>query len=364
MRIDYVITGLDIGGAEYQVVSLLERLAKNGHTMRLISLIPPSSAILIERISATGVPLLSLDMRSSKDLPLALLRLCKILRQTKPDIVHSHMVHANIITRLARLFLPSLKIISTAHNTHEGGKFRDWAYRLTNPLCQLNTTISDTATHRFTNENVLPRQNTRTVFNGIDTDKFFPQASKKMTSSPFCWLAVGRLVEQKDYPTLIKAFTLIPNSKLLIAGQGPLDITLFQQVKYYGLEDRIEFIGLSDDTSSLYRQADGFVLSSAWEGYGLVVAEAMSSELPVVVTDSGGPREIVGSDGRTGLIVPIKDPLALASAMIAIEEMPSIERHKMGVFGRVRIREHFSLNEIVTQWEHLYIELKNKKNLL
>lgn len=359
MQIDYVITGLDIGGAEYQVVSLLERLAQKGHQMRLISLTPPSSAIFIERLAAAGVPLLSLEMKSIKDLPLALLRLCKILRQSKPDIVHAHMVHANLLTRLTRLFLPSLQIISTAHNTHEGGKFRDWAYRLTNPLSQINTTISEAATHRFTNENVLPRHNTCTVFNGIDTDRFTPPAIKKAAAFPFCWLAVGRLVEQKDYPTLIQAFTHIPNSKLLIAGKGPLDITLKKLVKYYGIEERVKFIGLCDDTAHLYQQVDGFVLSSAWEGYGLVVAEAMSSELPVVVTDSGGPREIVGSDGTSGLIVPIKNPLALASALVSIEEMPSHERDKMGAIARVRIQKKFSLNEIVTQWENIYTELKN-----
>ncbi|WP_223272859.1 MULTISPECIES: glycosyltransferase [Serratia] len=360
MQIDYVITGLEIGGAEYQVVSLLERLVQKGHQMRLISLTPPSSAVFIGRLAAAGVPLISLEMKSAKDLPLALLRLCKILRQSKPDIVHAHMVHANLLTRLARLFLPSLKIISTAHNTHEGGKLRDWAYRLTNPLCQINTTISEAATHRFTNENVLPQHNTYTVFNGIDTDRFMPPTIKKVTTSPFCWLAVGRLVEQKDYPTLIQAFTHISSGKLLIAGQGPLDATLKQLVKHYGIEDRVEFIGLSDDTAQLYRQVDGFVLSSAWEGYGLVVAEAMSSELPVVVTDSGGPREIVGSDGSSGLIVPIKDPLALANALISIEKMPAHEREKMGAIARTRIQEKFSLNEIVTQWENIYTELKNK----
>jgi glycosyltransferase involved in cell wall biosynthesis len=359
MRIDYVITGLEIGGAEYQVVSLLEKLTQKGHQMRLISLIAPSSVVFIERLAAAGVPLLSLEMRSAKDLPLALLRLCKLLRQKKPDIVHAHMVHANLLARLARFFLPSLKVISTAHNTHEGGKLRDWAYRLTNPLSQLNTTISEAATHRFTHEKVLPQHNTLTVFNGIDTDKFAPPLKRKPTTSPFCWLAVGRLVEQKDYPTLIQALTHMSNSKLLIAGQGPLNTALLQQVKDYGLEERIEFVGLCDDTALLYRQVDGFVLSSAWEGYGLVVAEAMASELPVVVTDSGGPREIVGNDGTSGLIVPIKDPLSLAEAMVSIEEMADDERKKMGADARIRIQNKFSLNEIVIQWENIYTELKN-----
>ncbi|HGM7715690.1 TPA: glycosyltransferase [Serratia marcescens] len=104
MRIDYVITGLEIGGAEYQVVTLLEQLAKRGHQVRLISLTPPSSAIFVDRLSAAGIPLHGLGMRSGKDLPLALFRLRRELRRSRPDVVHSHMVHANLLARLVRLF--------------------------------------------------------------------------------------------------------------------------------------------------------------------------------------------------------------------------------------------------------------------
>lgn len=359
MRIDYVITGLEIGGAEYQVVALLEQLAQRGHQMRLISLTPPSSAVFIERLAAAGIPLCSLGMRSGKDLPQALLRLRKELQRSQPDIVHSHMVHANLLTRLARLLMPSLKIVCTAHNTHEGGKLRDWAYRLTNPLSQMNTTISEAATRRFVGEKVFPISNTRTIPNGIDTDKFTPERVRETHVGPFRWLAVGRLVEQKDYPTLISAFSQLPESQLLIAGKGPLLDALRLQVKQTGLEDRVEFLGVRDDIDKLYRQVDGFVLSSEWEGYGLVVAEAMASELPVVVTDSGGPGEIVGPEGINGLLVPIKNPEALAQAMASVEAMRPQERQNLGSAARERVKYKFSLNHIVTQWEHVYAELKN-----
>lgn len=357
MRIDYVITGLEIGGAEYQVVALLEQLAQRGHQLRLISLTPPSSAVLVDRLMAMGIPVYSLGMLSGRDLPLALLRLRKALLLSRPDVVHSHMVHANLLTRLVRLLIPSLKIVCTAHNTHEGGKLRDWAYRLTNPLSQMNTTISEAATRRFTGEKVFPTSNTRTIHNGIDTDKFAPGDVRKPYVGPFRWLAVGRLVEQKDYPTLISALGKLTNSQLLIAGKGPLLGTLQRQVKLAGLEARVQFLGIQNNIDKLYRQVDGFVLSSEWEGYGLVVAEAMASELPVVATDSGGPGEIIGTEGINGLLAPIKDPDALAQAMILVESMSPIERQNLGRAARQRIKDKFSLTQIVTQWEHLYMEL-------
>ncbi|MBN5366010.1 glycosyltransferase [Serratia marcescens] len=360
MRIDYVITGLEIGGAEYQVVTLLEKLAERGHQVRLISLIPPTSAVFVDRLATAGVPLHDLGMRSGKDLPLALLRLRKELLRNRPDVVHSHMVHANLLARLVRLFTPSLKLVCTAHNTHEGGKIRDWAYRLTNPLSQLNTTISEAATRRFIGERVFKARNTRTIPNGIDTAKFSP--GKEHSASlerPFRWLAVGRLVEQKDYPTLIAAFGKLSDSQLLIAGQGPLLEALQRQVEQAGLEKRIEFLGVRNDIEQLYRQVDGFVLSSEWEGYGLVVAEAMASELPVVVTNSGGPGEIIGNTGENGLLVPIKDPEALANAMASIERMSLQDRRHLGQHARCRVKEKYALDEIVTQWECIYTELKN-----
>ncbi|HDJ1437674.1 TPA: glycosyltransferase [Serratia rubidaea] len=359
MRIDYVITGLDIGGAEFQVVALLERLVQRGHQVRLISMTPPRA--FTERLESAGIPVHSLDMTSGLQLPQALWRLKKMLRQSPPDILHGHMVHANIIARLARLFIPGLHVISTAHNTREGGKLRDWAYRLTNPLSRLNTTISAAATRRFTEEKVFPRHNTQTIFNGIDTEKFHADDAPHTPAKPFRWLAVGRLMEQKDYPTMLTAFSLLPDSRLLIAGQGPLLPQLQEQVSQLGLENRVEFLGVRHDIDELYRQVDGFVLSSEWEGYGLVVAEAMASQLPVVVTDSGGPGEIVGSDGSAGLLVPIKDPQALANALSMIEAMPPASRYDMGCRARKKIQENFSLNQIVTQWENIYTEL-NKKN--
>ncbi len=360
MRIDYVITGLEIGGAEYQVVALLEQLALRGHQMRLISLIPPSSAIFTDRLAAANIPVHSLAMRSSKDLPQALFRLRKVLRQSRPDIVHGHMIHANLLSRLVRLLLPSLTVISTAHSTREGGKLRDWAYRLTSPLSQMNTCISEAATHRFISERVFPRGKTRTIFNGIDTEKFHPAEPKQSHGGPFRWLAAGRLAEEKDYPVLITAFSQLPASTLLIAGNGPLLASLKQQVIQAGLEDRVEFLGVRYDIAQLYRQVDGFVLSSEREGYGLVVAEAMASELPVVVTHCGGPAEIVGEDGAAGWVVPVKNPSALANALASVEALSGAERALLGKTGRKKIQDNFSLHQIVTQWEHLYAMLSHQ----
>ncbi|WMC11513.1 glycosyltransferase [Oceanimonas pelagia] len=358
MRIDFLITGLDYGGAEIQVVSLLERLKCRGHKVRIISLTPPLA--FVDKLTAMDIPVISLNMKSAFDFPRALFKLGKLLSAECPDVLHGHMVHANIMARLSRLLSPKIRLVTTAHNTTEGGKLRDWVYRLTNPLSHLNTTVSESATRRFLSDKVFPISNTRTIFNGIDTERFSPsevEVNVESKSQVFTWLAVGRLAEQKDYPTLLEAFSLLSTGKLLIAGKGPLQGELEEMVERLSLGERVSFLGVRNDVDELYRQVDGFVLSSAWEGYGLVVAEAMATSLPVVVTDSGGPGEIVGSGGNFGRLVPVRNHEALAAAMTEIMKMTTEERFQLGLAGRQRILNHFSLDTVVSDWENIYLEL-------
>ena len=336
------------------MVALAETLARRGHRLRVISLLRP--AAFVERLEQAGIAVHSLGMRRALHLPLALYRLLRLCKKSPPDIIHGHMVHANLLVRLTRLFFPALKVITTAHSIREGGRCRDWAYRLTAPLSQLNTTISAAATRRFIEEKVFLPERTRTVYNGIDTGLFHP-AEKPRNSPDFTWLAVGRLAAQKDYPTLLAAFAQVPDGRLLIAGQGPLSAQLQARCGRLGLAERVRFLGVRLDIAELYRSADAFVLSSASEGYGLVVAEAMASGLPVVVTDCGGPAEIVGRQGEAGLLVAAQDPAALARAMNLVAAMPAAARRAMGRKGRERIEGQFSLQAIASQWEGLYAEV-------
>ncbi|KYH25114.1 trehalose synthase [Halalkalicoccus paucihalophilus] len=101
--------------------------------------------------------------------------------------------------------------------------------------------------------------------------------------------------------------------------------------------------------------ADGFVLSSHWEGFGIVVAEAMACELPVVSTACGGPEEIV-ADGETGYLSEVRDPDQLAANMDTVLEMEDGTRERMGTRGRERIVEAFGIDRIVEQWRAIYSE--------
>lgn len=362
-HIDFLITGMDYGGAETQIKALALNLKKRGWPIRVITLMEPVA--FMDEFAAAQIPLLSLSIKRGNFamLPIALWRLTKLLRQNQTEIIHAHMVHANFLARLARLFYPQLKVlITTAHSNYEGGKVVEMIYRYTDFLSSLNTNVSTEAVQRYVNDGLTKSSKIRCVYNGIDTLRFSLKQDKQKTDV-FQWLAVGRLDEAKDYPNLFAALNQIHLPfKLSILGRGPLLAELQQQVIELQLTDKVNFLGVHSDVEQFMNQADGFVLPSAWEGFGLVVAEALACELPVVATDCGGPAEIVGLDEQAGYIVPAKDANALAVAMVKLMNLSLEQRVLMGQCGRQRMIERFSLESVVNQWENLYGKLYEQTN--
>jgi glycosyltransferase involved in cell wall biosynthesis len=118
-----------------------------------------------------------------------------------------------------------------------------------------------------------------------------------------------------------------------------------------GISDAIHWLGLRDDMPSLLDAADAFVLSSAWEGMPLVVGEAMAMEKPVVATDVGGVRELIGD---AGVVIPPKSLEALADAMLRVMRMPEDQRNALGKAARERIRQRFDINAKAQEWDALY----------
>lgn len=356
--IDLLITDLDYGGAESQVVDLLGLLSKDpGFRFRLISILPPVA--FVDRLRAMGVEVISLNARSKFGVLMAFPRLLSLLVRNRTALVHAHMVHANLLARICRFFLPRLRVISTAHSSHEGGRLREVLYALTDRLSDLNTNVSVGAVERYIDVGASPRHKIRVVYNGIDTRRFRPAPDDVATgNSAFRWVAVGRLEEVKDYGTLLRSIKILKEGgrslNLRVVGRGSQETRLREQLRQEGLEGHVQFVGTTDAVELEYQSADAFVLTSRYEGYGLVVAEAMACELPVVVTDCGGPREIVGD---AGVLVQVGDAGQVAMRMADIMDMDRDARLKMGHAARERVVALFSLESTVERWKSIYREV-------
>jgi len=368
-----------IGGAERQVIELSKELARRGWRITVIALSGDGGNAAVE-LSMARVSFLSLGMRKAWIDPRGWFRYLIWYRREKPAILHTHLPHATWFARLSRLLAPVPVLIDTIHTSKTGTLGRRIAYRLTHKLSSRVTCVSQSVAAA-----VLQTRMARTaevIPNGVSLPSGLlrgsprlasemwdqiraprePLASCSATTPSFRWVAVGRLARVKDYPTLLRAFTNLPGKPtLLIAGSGPDEQKLLTLATELNIASRVHFAGFQADIQALLAEADGFVLSSLWEGLPISVLEASAAGLPVVATDGAGTSEAL-IPGITGLLVPVGDSNALASAMTRVMNMPFSERLEMGALGRRFIEETYALPNVVDQWEQLYDKLLRRRS--
>lgn len=349
-----------MGGAEKVVTALADALVSKGHEVLIVYL--TGEAVVLP--ANASIKLTNLGMVSKMDAVSAFFKLKRLIQEFQPDVVHSHMFHANILARIVRLVTPISRLISTVHSSNEGGKLRMLAYRLTDALADISTIVSEEAVESFIKANASRLGRIIAVHNGISTAEFSfntdirTRLRRDLLVDDNCQLilAVGRLQEAKDYPNLLNAIARISDNcihfKLCIVGEGPLRGGLEALAIELGLADRVQFLGTRHDVADIMCAADVFVLSSAWEGFGLVVAEAMACERIVVATDCGGVREVVG---KAGYLVKPKDAKALAQMLATALQLPALQRASLGRDARMRVIDKFSLDAAVESWMRIYV---------
>ncbi|MCD9544488.1 glycosyltransferase [Photobacterium carnosum] len=359
MKILLVITGLGMGGAENLVVNLADKYVDQGHEV----VITYAFGDAIVTPKNENIKLVCLGVSHYSDFLSAYFKLTKLVKEFKPDIIHSHMIHANLLSRLVRLTTKVPRLVCTAHSINEGGRLRMFAYRITDNLADISTNVSQEAANKFIQLGAVPAKKMRTVLNGIDTNTFMFSTEKRikyrkrfgLNDKDKLIVAVGSLNLPKDYPNLLNAVSIIVannlNVKVKIVGDGPLKDKLLQLVDELNLTDVVEFIGINRDIPGIMSASDLFVLSSSFEGFGLVVAEAMSCERPVVATDCGGVKEVVGNVGK--LVAP-ENSDDLAKGIIEVLSKPEQELLRLGKQGRQRILDEYSLDFVVEQYMNLY----------
>jgi glycosyltransferase involved in cell wall biosynthesis len=363
-RIVMLTTNLARGGAEAQVFRLSLELKRRGWDLAVISLLPPTS--YGGALEAAGVRVFSLDMRSGKADPRGFFRLAALLKRLRPQVLHSHMFHANLLARLARLVCPVPVVISTLHSAAESARgasstrARDRLYRLTSPLANAVVAVSRAAAERHASCGAVRRETLRVIPNGVDTAVFRPDSERRARvrrelgfDSDFVWLAAGRLMWKKDYATLLRAFGQLQGGALAIAGAGPLEDGLKRLAAECG--GCVRFLGQVDDMPAMMNAADGFVLSSLVEGLPVALLEAAASGLPAVATEVGGVREILGEEA--GLVVPPGDPATLAAAMRRLAALSLEARERMSRAARALALARFEVSMVVSQWEAAYGQL-------
>lgn len=360
----FLITGLNIGGAEVQLVSVAKRLKSLGWSPSVISMLPAEGE-LADELKSSDIGVSSLNMAKGLPDPRAIFRLVTRLRRARPAVLHSHMLHANLLARAAIFLWPGPKLICTIHSVNSGSRSIQLAYRATDPLPDLITAVSHAAGSGFVRNGAASASKMRVVPNGVDLTRFRPDRRDRRlmrhslgVDGQFVWLAVGRFDPPKDYPNMLRAFSQVRRShiELLIAGQGPLRAEAESLIRDLGIGDRVRLLGLRSDIPQLMNAADAYVMSSQWEGLPIVLLEAAATGLPIVATGVGGNDEVIVNN-QTGILVPAQKPCALAEGMQQMMDMDEPKRLEMGRFAREHVTTNFSLDRVVAQWEAIYWDL-------
>lgn len=363
MKILYLITGLGLGGAEKVVCDLADKMVENGHEVKIAYL----TGEIFVRPKSISIELVCLNLNRFISFYTAFKIYKNLINSFKPDIVHAHMIHANIFTRLSRVFISIPRLICSAHSNNEGGGGRMLAYKFTHSLADVTTNVSKNASNNFELLGAVPLGQIKTIYNGINLKKFNVINSSNenirnelgISNENPLFLAIGRFSIAKDYPNLLNAFAEFKKSnifrekypKLLIAGDGGLRSELELLIKNLQLEKDIILLGMRNDIPNLLNIANFFVLSSKYEGLPTVVIEAMACETFVIATDCGGSREIMGD---TGILVPSQNSQFLAQALSrAIDKTPQ-EIKDNNCKARQRVEKLFSLEKSVETWLDLY----------
>jgi glycosyltransferase involved in cell wall biosynthesis len=349
MRVVHIHRMRGIGGSERHLLALLPALAERGIEPLFVGLDDPAWNPA-DFYGALTVPALRLPAPRDAD-PLLLGRL---VRELRTDIVHTHLVHADVYGGLAAR-IRGTRLVSTKHNDDP---FRTGPFRFVERgLARLSdriVTITDSL-RDFTVERVgIPESKVQTIHYGLDAppEAWGVNPPDAVPGDARILLAVSRLSTQKGIDIAVRALAeLQPHIVLVVLGEGPERQALEQLAAHIGVADRVFLPGRVPDVGAWLRRASVFVHPARWEGFGLAVLEAMLAGLPVVASNVSSLPELV-VDGETGLLVPLDDPSAFASAVES-----ALGRPELGAAGRERAATEFSVARMADRTAGLYAAL-------
>jgi glycosyltransferase involved in cell wall biosynthesis len=362
-RIALLIRSLDYGGAETQMTVLANGLARSGHSVSL--LVMYQGGPLLERLSP-AVKVRCLEKRGRWDVVGFFRRLFLVLADEKPDLLYAFMPVANLLACVARVHSPKLRVAWSVRASDVELTHYDWLSRLTYWIERRFSRFPDLiisnsmAGRRYAVSQGFPGNDRFIVIpNGIDVERFQPypilreavRAEWEITPKETLVGIVGRLDPMKDYPTFLQAAAILVGRKqgmrFVSVGVGPPDYVarLREQARRLGLEGKMIWAGPRGDLPSVYNALDLLVSSSAFgEGFSNVLGEAMACGVPCIATDVGDAREILGD---AGVLVPRRNPEALADGIVALLDRLSFERVSLCAEVRHRISENFSMEKLV-----------------
>lgn len=360
-----LLHSLSVGGAEVLAARLARRLRG---AFRFVFACLDEIGPLGEELRSEGFAVVLLGRKAGLDWGCPL-RLARLVREQQVDVVHAHQYTPFFYGLAARLRGPWRPILFTEHGRHQPDYPRPKrmiANRLLLSRRDRVVGVGEAVRRALIDNEGIPDRRVGVLYNGIDVDAFAAAADRLTarrelgaTPGEFVLLQVARLDYLKDHATAIRtlarAVAQVPQTRLVLVGDGPERPAIEAQIRGLNLGDKVRLLGTRGDVARLLHGADAFLLTSTSEGIPLTVIEAMAAGLPVVATGVGGLREVV-AEGTTGFLAPAKDDASLAGHLLRLASDAEL-RGRMGLAGRERAKRYFDEPRMAEDYGRLYREL-------
>ena len=359
-KIFLVIPTLGGGGAENLVVNLAAKLNRDLYDVKIICLYGKTNCkeIYLKQIAENNIDVTFLNKKNGIDF-IIVLKLITLIRKENPAIIHSHL-YASTYVFIAALICKK-RFIHTVHNVadRELPKFHRilmglaYSCNISIPIA-ISIAVKESMKKLYKNKiNCI-----EVIYNGIDINKFFSNTKKRNNIINF--ISIGRLTSQKNHKLLLEAFYILSqelnNIQLTILGEGELKTDLETLVNSYNISDKVFFKGYISNIERFLSTSDIFILTSGYEGFGLVIVEAMASELPIIASKVDAIPEIV-RDGIDGYLLEANDLVGFVDKMKLLATNKDL-RQSLGKNSKKRA-EKFSLDEMVNNYEKIYLNFLN-----
>lgn len=376
-----IITLLKIMGRRIRILQFVNSEVRAGVEEHILSILKGLDPSQFEPIFACPPALIKAfngELKGFKVLPIKFngymdilerKRFFYLLKEIKPDIVHSHMfISSFFASPLAKL--AGAKVVETSHGREawrkKGIKGAFLVDRLIGRFVDRIIAVSSSTATYLIKEKGLPEEKIVIIHNGRELEEFDPFKDFSPTKREFglegrepVISVIGRLEEQKGHRYLLEALpalvTSFPSLKVLIVGDGSLKGELMDQCRTLNLTGHVVFTGFRKDIVNILGVSDFVVLPSLWEGLPLIAIEASAMARPLVATGVDGTPEVV-RDGKTGILVPPKDVRALKEGIVKLASNKALRR-EMGLKAREWVIENFSIKAQIERTALLYKEL-------
>lgn len=329
MKILQVIPYFCFGGAETMCENLTYALMAMGHEVTVVSLYQQRTPIS-ERMEESGVKILYLDKKLGLDLSMVP-KLMRIMRQEKPDAVHTHLDVIKYAVAAARLSGVK-RCVHTVHNVaHEEAE--GCLQKIINTVYfklgwSVPVALSPEVLRTIVSFYGLKEAKVPMIYNGVDLEKCCPKEDYCL-SDPACLLHIGRFNEQKNHEGLLEAFSIVvkryPNCCLRLIGDGSLQEKMEAYTQELGIRDKVSFLGTRNNVYPFLREADVFLLPSKFEGMPMTIIEAMGTGLPIVASAVGGVPDML-EDGQSGMLVSC-EPAEIADAVCQLLDSEALRKN-------------------------------------